>query len=108
MLARLLPTVRSLGADAARAVARAFGRLSWPAYWLLVLTGIWNYLAIAPASAPGNWNVVFGVKMLAVLIAVAGSYPHTSAHTPKARGPYAGLDPLGSVAALVLGVALTG
>ena len=108
MLAGLLPTVRSLGADAARAVARAFGRLSWPAYWLLVLTGIWNYLAIAPASAPGNWNVVFGVKMLAVLIAVAGSYPHTSAHTPKARGPYAGLDTLGSVAALVLGVALTG
>ena len=108
VLAGLVPTVRSLGPDAPRAVARAFGRLSWPAYWLLIVTGVWNYLAIAHGSAPRNWNVVFGVKMAAVLVAGGGSYLHTKATSPQLRGLYAGLGSLGSVAALVLGVALTG
>ena len=108
VLAGLLPSVRALGPDAPRSVARAFGRLSWPAYWLLVATGVWNYFAVAHATAPGNWNAIFGVKMLAVFVAGAGSYLHTRATTAKRRGLYAGLGSLGSVAALVLGVALAG
>lgn len=108
VVAGLLPTIRGLGDGAPQKIARAFGRLSWPAFWLLVATGVWNYLAIQHASATSSWNAVFGIKMVAVLVAGLGTYLHTKASTPRARGIYAGLGTFASIAALVLGVALSG
>lgn len=107
-LAGLLPTLRSMGDEAPRRVARAFGRLSWPAYWLLVLTGIWNYAAVHGESMSSSWNTAFGVKMLCVAAAGAGAFVHTRATSPRTRGVSAGLGTLATTLALVLGVALTG
>ena len=104
----LLPTLRQLGDDAPRRAAQAFGRLSWPAYWLLIATGIWNYVAIDHAHATSAWNGAFGAKMLCVVVAGAGAFMHTKAASARARGIYAGVGTLGSIAALVLGVALAG
>ena len=108
VVAGLLPTVRGLGDTAPRKVAQAFGRLSWPAYWLLIATGVWNYLAIDHAHAASSWNAVFGIKMVCVLAAGLGTLLHTKAATPTTRGIYAGVASLASVAALVLGIALAG
>lgn len=104
----LLPTLRRLGGDAPRLAAQAFGRLSWPAYWLLVATGVWNYVAISPSHASGAWAGAFGAKMIFVAVAGAGAYMHTKATSAKARGIYAGVGTIGSILALVLGVALSG
>ena len=108
VLAGLIGTVRTMGEGAPKKIARAFGRLSWPAYWLLIATGVWNYLAIDHEAASAGWNAAFGVKMLMVVLAGLGSYLHTKAKTPQMRGVYAGVASLASVAALVLGVAITG
>ena len=108
VVAGLHPTVRSLGEDAPRKVARAFGRLSWPAYWLLVLTGFWNYAADHGQSASSAWNTVFALKMICVLLAGVGTFMHTKASTPKARGVYAGVGTLATMLALVMGIALAG
>ena len=107
VVAGLLPTVRTLGADAPRAVARAFGRLSWPAFWVLVATGFWNYQA-AGAHTTSAWRVAFSVKMVVVVLAGLASFLHTRATTPARRGAFAGVAVLASTAALVLGVALSG
>jgi putative copper export protein len=104
----LLPTVRTFGEEAPRKIARAFGRLEWPAFWLLIATGIWNFFAVNHSHATSAWNAVFGIKMVCVVIAGVGTYLHTKATTPKNRGMFAGIGTLGSVAALVLGVALAG
>ena len=108
VLAGLVPTIRGFGDDAPRAVARAFGRLSWPAFWLLVLTGFWNYAAMDASTATGSWNVVFAIKMVCVVVSGVGAYLHTKATNPRARGMWAGIGALGSVLALVLGVAIAG
>lgn len=108
VVAGLLPTVRSLGDEAPRKIARAFGRLSWPAFWLLVLTGFWNYAAVHGDAMSSSWNTAFALKMLCVLVAGVGTFVHTRAATPRARGISAGVGTLATVAALVLGVALAG
>ncbi len=108
VLAGLLPTVRGLGDTAPRRVAQAFARLSWPAFGLLIVTGLWNYAAVDHQHASTSWAAVFGVKMVCVVAAGVGTYLHTRATTPKAKGVWAGIGALGSVAALVLGVALAG
>jgi len=104
----LLPTIRGFGDTAPRKVAQAFGRLSWPAFWLLVATGVWNYLAINHSHATASWNAVFGIKMVCVVAAGVGTYLHTKATSPQRRGMFAGIAALASIAALVLGVAIAG
>lgn len=108
VVAGLLPTLRSLGDDAPRRVAAAFSRVSWPAYWLLVITGFWNYAAVHGASQSSAWTAVFVVKMLCVAAAGIGAYLHTRATTPRLRGMFAGVGALATLAAMVLGVALSG
>jgi putative copper export protein len=108
VLAGLIGTVRTMGEGAPKKVAQAFGRMSWPAYWLLIATGIWNYFAVDHHAASSGWNAAFGVKMLMVVLAGLGSFMHTKATTPRSRGIYAGVASLASVAALVLGIAIAG
>ncbi|NNN08341.1 MAG: hypothetical protein HKL85_04005 [Acidimicrobiaceae bacterium] len=108
VLAGLLPTLRSLGSDAPRKVAQAFGRLSWPAFWLLILTGFWNYVAVHGSTQSSSWNAAFGIKMIMVVAAGVGAFLHTRATTPKARGIFAGVGTLATLVAMVLGVLITG
>lgn len=108
VLAGLVPTLRSLGPEAPRKVAQAFGRLSWPAFWILILTGFWNYAAVHGSTQSSSWNAAFGVKMLMVVAAGVGAFLHTRATTPKARGIFAGIGMLATVIAMVLGVLITG
>jgi putative copper export protein len=108
VLAGLLPTVRGLGDTAPRQIANAFARLSWPAFWVLVATGFWNYAAVSPSHATYSWKVVFIVKMACVALAGVGTLVHSRAKSPKAKGIFAGVASLASVGALVLGVALAG
>ena len=108
VVAGLLPTIRSLGEDAPRKVAQAFGRLSWPAFWLLILTGVWNYAAVHGNNMSSGWNTAFGIKMLAVVLAGVGTFLHTRATTARAKGIFAGIGTLATLAAMVLGVALAG
>ena len=58
-LAGLVPTARGLGEGAPKALAQAFGRMQWPAYAVLVITGLWNVSAVH-AGQPRSWVVVLG------------------------------------------------
>ena len=107
VLAGLVVTLRGISYDAPGKVARAFARFTWPAYGLLIVTGIWNVVAMG-SSATTNWHVVFGVKMFCVIVAGLGAFLHTKVASPRAKGVYAGVGMIGTIAALVLGVALAG
>lgn len=108
VLAGLVGTIRKISPEAPGKVARAFGRLTWPAYWLLVVTGVWNYAALNHHDTATSWNVAFAVKMACVAVAGIGAYAHTKAASARARGIFAGVGMLATLAAMVLGVALAG
>lgn len=105
-VAGLLPTVRKLGEDAPRKVARAFARLQWPAFALLVLTGIWNVSEEHHASTA--WSTVLGAKIAIVAVAGIAAVAHTRSKTKAGLALYGALTALASVVALVLGVLLAG
>lgn len=46
VLGALVPTIRRTAPDAMTAVARAYARVAWPAFGVLVVTGLWNLMAI--------------------------------------------------------------
>ena len=106
-LAGLVPAARRLGPTAPRQVARAFSRLSWPAYVVLLGTGAWNAVAV-DAGQGHAWRVVLGVKIGVVLLAGAGAWQHGRAKGPRGLAIWGAVAGLASLAALVLGVLLAG
>jgi putative copper export protein len=106
-LAGLVPTARGLGEGAPKALARAFARMQWPAYIVLVATGIWNVSAVH-AGQPHSWQVVLMVKIVVVAAAGLGAYLHTRATSRRGLAVWGAVTALSSLAALVMGVFLAG
>ena len=65
-LAGLVPSLRRISPTAPRTVARLFGAIAWPAYGVLVATGIWNILAVHV-----DWSSSYGTTLI-VKLAVVG------------------------------------
>jgi uncharacterized membrane protein len=107
-VAGLLPTVRGLGAEAPKKVAQAFGRLLWPAYAVLVVTGFWNVSADGVGNAPSAWKAVLGVKIAVVVLAGVAVFLHQRATTKRGLAVWGSVGGVASVAALCLGIFLAG
>jgi putative copper export protein len=108
VLAGLVPTVRGFGGDATKKVAQAFARINWPAFVVLIGTGIWNVAALHNGGSNSSWKMVLGIKMAFVLLAAVAVFAHTKLASAKLKGASAGLGLLASLVAMVLGVALAG
>jgi putative copper export protein len=106
-LAALVPALRAASPDAPRAAAQAFNKVAWPAFAVLVVTGIWNVTA-QPDKTTSGYDATLDVKLLVVAASGVTAYLHTKAKTPKARGMYGGLTALTALAALFVGVLLAG
>jgi len=104
----LLPTIRSLGDDAPKKVARAFGRLLWPAYAVLILTGFWNIQAVDATHASSAWNAVLGIKITFVLIAGVAVFLHQRSTSKVGLAVWGSIGGVASIIALCLGVFLAG
>lgn len=104
-LAGLVPGLRRVSEDAPRTVARRFNLIAWPAYAILVGTGIWNILAVGPA-----WDSPEG-RTLTVKLGVVGvsgltAALHARATSRAALAAFGALSGLSALAALFLGVQL--
>jgi putative copper export protein len=107
-VAGLLPTIRTFGEDAPKLVARAFARLLWPAYAVLVVTGFWNIGALAVDHASTTWKTVLVVKIVVVAVAGVAVYLHQQATSRRGLAAWGAIGALASVTALCLGVFLAG
>ena len=102
----LLPALRKLGGDATKQAAAAYGRVAWPAFAVLVATGIWNILAVDLSDVTTGYNAAFGIKMIAVVVTGFAAWIHQTTDKPAIRGITGGVGFLGALAALILGVAM--
>lgn len=106
-LAGLLPALRALGPDAPRTVARRFDRIAWPAYGVLVVTGIWNLLEVDVGGASVGYQVTVFVKLVLVALSGLGAAAHRAPGASRVVLAVGGaLAGLGAIGALYLGVDL--
>ncbi len=105
VMAGLVPTVRGLGPDAPRQVARAFNRIAWPAYGVAVVSGLWNVFAIPLDELQHPW---IELKVLAVLLSGLGAVVHQNARGNKAMlGAGGATATIFAIAAMYLGFVVT-
>ncbi|MEX1006696.1 MAG: CopD family protein [Acidimicrobiia bacterium] len=104
-LAGLVPGLRDLAPDAPRSVARRFNLIAWPAFAVLVATGIWNIVAIDP-----NWSSSYGTTLIVKIVVVAGSgitaFVHTRSRSRRGLAVFGALSGITALAALFLGIML--
>lgn len=107
-LAGLVPGLRALGDDVPRTVARRFGRIAWPAYAVLVATGIWSLLHLPVGDFDIRWQVTLMVKITVVALAGISAAIHAGTRSRAVLVAFGALGGVTSVAAVVLGVMLHG
>lgn len=107
VLAGLVPVLRPFGVQVPRAAARRYNRIAWPAFAVLVLTGLWN-LAAVDGHQNTAYRAVLVAKLAVVVVSGLTAYLHIRARTPRALAWYGGLSGASALAAVVLGVLLAG
>jgi putative copper export protein len=109
VLAALVPTLRAVGAEVPKVAARRFNQVAWPAFGVLVATGVWNIVAVEHDDHPtSGYHAVLSVKLALVAVSGATAYLHARARTPAGLAVFGALTGLSALAALVLGVVLAG
>ncbi|MCA1712194.1 MAG: hypothetical protein LC789_11375 [Actinobacteria bacterium] len=101
VLAALVPVLKRLSPDAPRAAARQFNRVAWPAFGVLVLTGIWNLYESDPGSG------LLMAKLTAVVVSGVTAYAHSKASSKTGLAVFGALTAVSALVALYLGVALS-
>ena len=108
VLLGLLPGLRALGDDVPRTVAARFNRVAWPAFAVLVATGIWNLVDLPVGDLSTEWQVTLFVKILVVALAGVAAAVHAGVRSRPVLAATAAVGGLASIAAVVLGIMLHG
>jgi len=105
-LAALVPVLRTHGPDVPRAAARAFNRVAWPAYGILIITGIWNIAAVGPMTP--SYRATLIAKLIVVAASGITAVLHARSKSAVGLAVWGALTGLTALSALFLGVLLAG
>jgi putative copper export protein len=103
-LAALVPALRAAGTDVPRAAANAFNRVAWPAFGILVLTGLWN--VVAEGDKGPAYQHTLAVKYTLVIASGVTAFIHARAASRKAMAVFGALTGLTALATLFVGIML--
>ena len=105
-LAGLVPTLRRLDPAAPKAAARQFNRIAWPAFGVLVLTGVWNLVEVEVGDRSTAYQVTLFVKLSIVALSGISAFLHAQARTRRGLAIWGALSGAATIAALFFGVLL--
>lgn len=106
-LAALVPALRGLGANVTRAAARRFNQVAWPAFAVLVGTGVWNIIA-ERGHIHGRYRATLTVKLALVVVSGVAAALHTRARSRPRLAIFGALAGASALGALFFGVLLAG
>jgi putative copper export protein len=106
-LAALVPVLRRLGAEIPRAAARRFNQVAWPAFGVLILTGIWNVVAVR-SQVTGSYETTLIIKIAVVAVSGVAAALHARARSRTSLAVFGALTGISALAAVFLGVLLAG
>lgn len=106
-LAALVPTLRGVGADVPRKAARAFNRVAWPAFAVLIVTGVWN-IAAERDKIGGRYRTTLMVKLVLVIISGVTAAAHARSTSRRSLAVFGAATGVSALGALFVGVLLAG
>ena len=106
-LAGIVPTLRAVSPEATRAVARAFARIAWPAFAVLVITGLWNIAEVDVTNTDTAYQVTLMLKVALAILSGVFAAVHAAGRSTLTIALGGSLGGLCALGAMFLGILLT-
>ena len=103
VLAGIVPVVRTGNREMLSLVARQFARLSWPAFLVATLTGIWSIAEINVGDLSTEYQVVLFVKLFCAGLSATAAVVHSLGNSKVTKGVGGAITLLFGLAAMFLG-----
>ncbi len=107
-LAGLVPGARSIDAGLPAMLARRFNRIAWPAFAVLVVTGLWNIAEVRGYHPDTAWKVTLVVKVVVVGVSGLSAFAHQRSKSTLGLAVWGTLTSVSAIAALFIGLMLHG
>jgi putative copper export protein len=107
VLAGVVPAIRRNFPDATATVARAYSRVAWPAFAVVVLTGIWNLAEVDVANTSTSYQITVFVKILLAITSGAAAAVHQVGESRAAMAVGGAVGFLAALGAMFVGYLLT-
>jgi putative copper export protein len=101
-LAALVPALRGTADGVTKVAARAFNRVAWPAFGVLVLTGMWNVAALDHQSDAFQHTLM--LKYVLVVISGVTAFLHQRSSSRTGLAVFGALTAVSALGALFVGV----
>jgi putative copper export protein len=106
VLGGLVPKLRQVAPESLKVAANAFARIAWPAFAVVVVTGMWNILDITVGDMSTEYQVSMFVHVLFAMAAAMFVVIHSVGQTKLALALGGALGLLTSLGAMFVGVLL--
>lgn len=105
-LAGIVPSLRKNHPESTKTVARAFGRVAWPSFVLVLVTGIWNLIDVDIQDADWTYTMTVIIHVLLAVGSGAAAAVHAIGRSTLALALGGALGFLLSVGAVFVGILL--
>ena len=106
VVAGIVPGVRAEYPAATRLIARGFGRVAWPAFAVLVITGGWSVADIDVANTSTAYQITLFAKIMLAVLSGAAAALHQFGQSKLALAVGGAVGLLGGLGAFFLGYLL--
>ena len=107
VLAGLVPSLRRSHPDAASVAAKAFARVAWPAFAVVVVTGLWNLSEVSVGDTTTEYQVTLFVKISLAMLSGAAVAVHQAGRSKVALAVGGSLGLFGALGAMFCGYLLS-
>jgi putative copper export protein len=106
VLGGLVPKLRQAAPESLKVAANAFARVAWPAFAVVVVTGMWNILEIKVGAQSAEYHVTMFVHVLLAMATAMFAVIHSVGKTKLALALGGALGLLTSLGAMFVGIML--
>ncbi|CAB4718135.1 unannotated protein [freshwater metagenome] len=106
VLGGLVPKLRQAAPESLKVAANAFARVAWPAFAVVVVTGMWNILDIKVGDMSTEYQVTMFVHVLLAMATAMFAVIHSVGKTKLALALGGALGLLTSLGAMFVGILL--
>ena len=106
VVAGIVPGMRRSHPEALKTLAQGFGRVAWPAFGVVVITGMWSLMDIEIQNTSSAYQSTVLLKIGFAVVAGIAAAIHAGGKSKVALAVGGALGAVCSVAALFLGILL--
>jgi putative copper export protein len=106
VLVGVVPSIRTSHPEATKLVAKAYGRVAWPAFVVVVVTGLWNLSEISVSETDTAYQVTLFLKVGLAIVSGAAAAVHQVGRSKLALAVGGALGFLAALGAMFLGFLL--